>query len=192
MHRNHKPIKSINIEIKSPLNTKSKRFHNNLLNMNAIRNTKLCWNCEGEVHIQSFQCHHCGSDLTPQEQEHNAFAPPYQTSEASNDSPSIPKPPYPINYSHPELSVTEEEWNGSPATPVEESGSVEETAKTLVLTLLLLTTGSVFFLFSLVLLLFSHDGILTLRWNSEHWPLYLIVAIVSLFYGLKNLSRINE
>ena len=160
--------------------------------MNSIRNTKLCWNCEGEVHIQSFQCHHCGSDLTPQEQEHDAFAPPYQSSGNSNENSSIPKPPYPMNYSQKELSVTEEEWNGSSSSPTEESSKIEETAKTLVLTLLLLTTGSVFFLFSLVLLLFSYDGILTLRWNSEHWPLYLIVSLISLFYGLKNLNRINE
>jgi len=162
--------------------------------MNAIRNTKLCWNCEGEVHIQSFQCHHCGSDLTPQEQEQeqDAFAPPYQSPGAISENSSIPKPPYPMNYSQQKFSVTEEEWNGSSASPIEESRNVEETAKTLVLTLLLLTTGSVFFLFSLVLLLFSSNGILTLRWNSEHWPLYLIVALVSLFYGIKNLGRINE
>ncbi|MFT4551949.1 MAG: hypothetical protein ACI9S8_000570 [Chlamydiales bacterium] len=160
--------------------------------MNAIRIRKHCWNCEGEVHVQSFQCHHCGSDLTPQEQENDAFAPPYQSSGASSENSSIPKPPYPMNYSQQELTVTEEEWNGSSSSPTEQSSNMEKSAKTLVLTLVLLTTGSVFFLFSLVLLLFSNDGILTLRWNSEHWPLYLIVSLVSLFYGLKNLGQIKE
>ena len=97
-----------------------------------------------------------------------------------------------MHFSQQELAITESEWNGSSENPKEKVSNIEETAKMLVLTLLLLTTGSVFFLFSLVLLLFSHDGILTLQWNSEYWPLYLIVALASLFYGFKHLSRINE
>lgn len=159
--------------------------------MGANRNTQLCWSCEGDVHVHAFQCPHCGADLSPQEQSTSMFAPPYKPSEAFAQGNSFPEAPYARAGYSPEATISDEEWEGvAPNESAHQEGIEKQNkAKILVLTTFLLSVGSLSLIFGLILALFSQDGVLTLRWNSSYWPLYLGLSAFSLFYGWQNLNR---
>lgn len=55
--------------------------------------------------------------------------------------------------------------------------------------LLCLLPGAVFFLFSLVLLLFSQQGVLTLRWSAAYWYVYLGASLPLLYLGWRLLDQ---
>ena len=64
--------------------------------------------------------------------------------------------------------------------------------KEIVLPLLLLSAGSVFFLFGLVLFLFSSDGILTLEWNGHLWYAYFIISLPLTLFGWHTLQKFDN
>jgi len=138
----------------------------------ANLNKKLCWNCEGNVEKEAVQCLYCGVTLTPSYEDE---APPYQIS--SQQSTSIPFPPY-----------NSSETNQEGIQPIHPSlGSTAE-SHIISIPFALLLSGIVLFLFSLILLFFSKDGVLTLKWNAHYWFLYLVIALPLLLFGWKLLK----
>ena len=63
--------------------------------------------------------------------------------------------------------------------------------RTLLATVLLLT-GSVFFLFSTAMALFSQHGVFILRWDGSLWYIYMAIAFPLIFFGWKYLSKLDE
>ena len=55
----------------------------------------------------------------------------------------------------------------------------------------LLLAGSVFFLFGLVLALFSHQGVLTLQWDGSIWYVYSALSVPLLIIGWRSLMKIS-
>lgn len=164
--------------------------------MSAIRNTKLCWNCEGEIHVHSQKCPHCGiyAGFLDGSKEDSLSLQGGARHHSSDEYGSIPKPPYSMDSLEGGLSITEEEWNG--VSENEEGDKMGDFIKNndgfIVSSLLFLNLGVIFFLFSIFLFLFSYNGIFTLRWNGNYWPLYLFISFVSFFYGFRKLCRIDE
>ncbi len=94
---------------------------------------------------------------------------PYQAEE-------IPPAPYAI-----QEEVVEEE--------VLEEPPSENLLKELILPLGSLLFGLVFFLFGMMLLFFSHEGYLTLRWSSDSWYLYMGMSLPLVFAGWRLLDK---
>jgi hypothetical protein len=58
--------------------------------------------------------------------------------------------------------------------------------------ILFLMAGSVFFLFGLILFLFSKDGMLTLQWASHNSLYFLVLSIPLIFFGWNFLHQFDE
>jgi len=144
---------------------------------------KLCWNCEGSVLRSASNCPFCGVYLHPEEEDTRSISknldPPYPNRETAK----IPISPY---ANHKNNSIAEEEKEVANVA-VNKSGW-----KTVIAPLTFLLSGSVFFLFGFLMLLFSVDGWFTLQWNSDYWYIYLLISIPLLYFGWQTLENINE
>lgn len=153
----------------------------------AQKNEKrLCWNCEANVSHHLAQCPFCGVDVTkPPARDENSIFKGY--SSTSTPKQEIPQPPY-ARVPTKDFVVTEEDWNS--AIQAEKEAPKEETppsAKRDMIALLLLLPGIVFFLFGLALILFSSNGVLTLRWNEHVAYFYFLGAAPLLYLGWRAL-----
>jgi hypothetical protein len=141
---------------------------------------KLCWNCEGSASFQDENCPFCGVYLSPLSISGTGLDaqlnPPYKLDEEQDE---IPDAPY--------ASSQEADDDHKEETVDGEASDV----RTIALTMALLLSGIALTLFSFALLLFSHNGFFTLRWNADFWILYLLVACPLLFFGWRFLQRIN-
>ncbi|MDP1836148.1 MAG: hypothetical protein Q8K75_09540 [Chlamydiales bacterium] len=156
--------------------------------MSATPKRKLCWNCDGSVPLAVDQCTYCGASLRegaspqPVKKVRDDLAPPYAMHGGQRDSSDIPQPPF---------NVLQKEA----AKPVEEEEATEETtagANKELSPLMFLLGGSVFFLFGLVLKLFSQNGEFTLQWSSDYWYVYLFGGIALLIFGCRSLKYVED
>lgn len=166
--------------------------------MQQTTQQKLCWNCEGHAAAHLENCPYCGVYLSPLSlngKQESLFTPPYrQTKRMVSQDVSPP----PAAYQAPASVPTYEEPQPLETNVVADALDEEKTdvvveelqmsddlvaSKNAILAFLLLFSGSLFTLFSLVLLLFSQDGVLVLRWNSYLWPLFTLFAIPLFFFG---------
>lgn len=148
--------------------------------MNPTPKLKLCWNCEGRVSFKDENCPFCAVYLHPEsnedDEDESSLAPPYHV--ISGQDSIIPKAPYRSE----DAVETEKTPFSLPA----------DDLKQILTPLILLLFGSAFLLFGLVLLLFSHDGVLTLRWNGNIWFAYVILALPLLFFGWQALRYLKD
>lgn len=173
----------------------------------ALHTQKQCWNCQQSVQAYAIQCPHCGAELgavadiesSPyQHVPYSAQEERSPTQDYSIQSAPIPEAPYSSSFREsPQESLLprEDSWNSSS----EEVGSYEEEQmwvqqeiKRDLKPLLLLLPGAVFFVFGLILLFFSHDGVFVLRWNSAFWPFYLLLSLPLLYFGWRALGAMEE
>ncbi len=148
---------------------------------------KLCWNCEGRVPFDEENCTYCGVYLSPisvsgyegDEQEEQAPTPLYRM-ESNQEHSQEHRAPY--------QTQSEETTTALPT-----SDDDLQQMKTVLTPLSLLLSGSVFFLFGLVLFLFSSEnGLFTLQWNATLWPYYFVLGIAMLFFGWRTLRHLDE
>ncbi|MEZ5315297.1 MAG: hypothetical protein R3E91_03685 [Chlamydiales bacterium] len=151
----------------------------------------LCWNCDGNVSLHLQQCPYCGVNLSHPseniEEERNPFqnfANPFQSSISTDQG--IPPPPF-ANAFDQESGITDEEWNHSLSEKTHSSEHKEEptssTNRRELIALLLLLPGVVFFLFGIVLMIFSSEGVLTLQWRQNFGYFYFFGALPLIFFG---------
>lgn len=143
--------------------------------MSAIQKKKLCWNCEGRVSLEEENCPYCAVYLGPapdEEGKQDVLAPPYRLVETEEDQVQGPlESPYEVQ----DAALDDED---SLDLDVARSGF-----KQVVLPLALLSAGSLFFLFGLMLLIFSEQGKLTLSWNANSWYIYVLTALPAVIFG---------
>jgi len=161
--------------------------------MNATPKKKLCWNCEASVALQEENCPYCAVYLGPasvsgDDLSNDPLAPPYKI-QVMEEEETVPEAPYVPE--EPEESVVfdqeheheQEEYEDE----IESRGDIKEIA----LPMGLLLAGTVFFLFGLILFLFSQDGVFTLHWNGEYWYFYQLLAVPMLYFGWRALSTLD-
>lgn len=168
--------------------------------MSGVKNRKLCWNCEGSVHIHATKCPYCGTDLTAEApnapQAQSQPLPSYDFAPMSTHQEEIPAPPFsaahstPDTYSYQSPTHEPQGWREQ-ATDTRPLVGEEYGAKSRaeILPMLLMLPGAFFLLFGLVLLLFSNEGTLTLRWNSGYWFVYLLIAAPLMYFGWRALRK---
>lgn len=154
--------------------------------MSTTQKKKLCWNCEGRVSLEEENCPYCAVYLGPapgEKGEQDILAPPYRLVDSDEEEQKVPESPYAMENDQ-----------------VEENESIDFTParkdfNQIVLPLSLLSAGTLFFLFGLILWLFSVDGTFTLTWNAHYWYVYSALALLMLFIGwkvLKNFEGADE
>lgn len=145
--------------------------------MNAVPKKKLCWNCEGNVARSIDNCPYCGVYLHATEDvEEDSWNPPYKLTTLKTDQQDIPSPHYTAQEDTVETNLVEEETDLSPS-------PFNHDLKKDLLPLLLFLSASIFFVFGLILMLFSQNGVLTLQWNGNLWPLFLFGSAPLFFFG---------
>jgi len=145
---------------------------------NPLQKKKLCWNCEGRITLETDNCPYCGVYLSPlSEDENPLFSPPYRMD--NEEVEETPPQPYVAEAASKEISEEPPEE--------EQSHNFAE----ILIPLLFLLSGAVFFLFSFTLLLFSRQGVFTLSWDGAFWPLYLLIGAPLLGYGGYTLSKLK-
>lgn len=149
---------------------------------------KLCWNCDGNVHMYELRCPYCGVELTSSEQNHSETPITPDTHEphsASSEADFVP--PY-QSFEEEELTPTDEEWEEA----IHEVPLTENTDCETLKPLILLLPGSIFFILGLALFLFSDEGVLTFHFNGKYWFVYLFASLPLLYLGLKLLFPVKK
>ena len=145
--------------------------------MKPNKRQKLCHNCDAEIDLDVIVCPFCAADLRSEKPEQKS-APPTVRNLRGETEGSLYPPPYPIK------GAVEE----TIAKPLAEAESPEEKPKSVILPTILLTLGVQLLVLGLLMVLFSHKGVILLKWNAHIWFLYCIGAIPFLYFGYKNLS----
>ncbi len=148
--------------------------------MKPKKRQKLCHNCEASIDVDVIVCPFCAADLREErpEEKTNSYL---SIKEASQVSQSL----YSSDFvkAHPKEEVLTED---AP------SAEVESNAKTssVFLPTILFTLGVQLFLFGLLVLLFSHKGVVILKWDARFWFFYILMAIPFLIFGYRSLSKL--
>lgn len=136
--------------------------------MNEQMKKRLCWNCEGSVSKQLETCPYCGVYLSP-------------TDQSGNEDRHLLSPPFP-------QEATKEETRNELKNEKEEAE--EETS--ILASLVLFLSGFTFALFGLALWLFADKGRLTLSWSADWAPLFMLLSLPLLFFGIRSLLKRGE
>jgi len=159
--------------------------------MSAVPKKKLCWNCEGNVAKNIDNCPYCGVYLHAEEiQDSTTWNPTYRSDTEEEETPS---PLYPID-SKLKQDLNQQDESGA------DSDSDEPTAWSQVLSqlkrdvfpTLFLMMGSIFFLFGVVLLLFSQNGTFTLQWQEKDGLYFFLSSAPLLIFGWIYFQRLDS
>jgi hypothetical protein len=156
--------------------------------MSAVPKKKLCWNCEGNVSRDIDNCPYCGVYLHADELEENSSWNPSYHSPSKKEE--IPSPVYQIQ----QESERDEQEKSIENSLTEESSNwriVISKLKVDLFPILFLMMGSIFFLFGIVLILFSQNGTLTLQWQGQDGIYFLFFAIPLIIFGWKFLQQLE-
>ena len=154
--------------------------------MSAVPKKKLCWNCEGNISREIDNCPYCGVYLHLAELEEDShWNPSYRPTSKTEE---IPTPIYQVQE---ELNEKESEEPSSKPDEVFSWVYLLNQLKRDVFPTLFLMTGSVFFLFGVMLLLFTQHGTLTLQWQGHYGYYFLLFAIPLIGFGWRYLQQLE-
>lgn len=151
-------------------------------------NQKMCWNCDGHVHVYELQCPYCGADLTEHEKKNEEWEEEELVESKEEDQEDLgPAPFQDLLEEEERLDLVEEEeaWEK----PEKKSDPDLENP---LASLLLLLPGTLFFLFGLALFLFSKEGVLTFQFKSKYWFVYLLGSWPLLYLGWRSLFSLER
>lgn len=169
---------------------------------------KKCWNCKEAVHSYASSCPYCGADVsTPPaagaEGSNGPLAPPYRLVNSTQQEDMAPPSPF---ASSPRLYPTDEVWEnsqegserGAPSgkealhANLNSTNGSKASMTQVIAPMTMLLSGAVFFMFGLVLLMYSQDGVFTLHWNGNRWPYFLFPSLALLFFGWKSAKKLKD
>jgi len=155
--------------------------------MKPKKRQKLCHNCEGEIDVDVIVCPFCAADLREEKPEQRYFPRPQslQNNQMMQSLyPTAHRQETPAPQSAPPGSAPQEE--AAEAAPSEE---VSKSTNSFVPTILF-TLGVQLFIFGLLVLLFSHKGVVILKWDARLWFIYVFAAVPFLVFGYRAVSKL--
>lgn len=160
--------------------------------MSAVPQKKLCWNCEGNVSKDIDNCPYCAVYLHADELEENSsWSSSYRSSSKAEE---IPSPLYQIKPND-EQDFQEENENESVIpddTLLFTWNALFKQLKCDIFPILFLMMGSTFFIFGVVLFLFSENGTFTLQWQERDSLYFLLFAVPLLGLGWMFLQQMES
>jgi len=143
---------------------------------------KLCHNCEGEIDLDVIVCPFCAADLREEkpEQGRSSYPSHSQFSQDKQTAQSLYPSSFPIKQPDP---LPDE-------APHREAAAEEESAKNHFGPTILFTLGVQLVVLGLLMLLFSHKGMVVLKWNASWWFLYCLGGAPFLYFGYKAISKL--
>lgn len=161
--------------------------------MKPKKRQKLCHNCEGEIDIDVIVCPFCAADLREEKPEQK-FSSYVSNMQPSNVSPTVhplyPNPRGPVREEVVSRSVKEEVVSDDADVDAFQDQSGEEKNSGVFAPTILFTLGVQLFIFGLLMLLFSHKGVVILKWDARFWFFYVFASVPFLVFGYKTLSKL--
>lgn len=148
--------------------------------MKPKKRQKLCHNCEGEIDLDVIVCPFCAADLREEKPE-KAYGAFVATSDVLSQKETMQS-----LYPHMNLEDEEVEESSELSSPQEESGK----AANVILPTILFTLGVQLCVLGILMALFSHKGMIVLKWDARFWFFYLLGSVPFLVLGYRSLSRL--
>lgn len=150
--------------------------------MKPKKRQKLCHNCEGEIDIDVIVCPFCAADLREEkpEQAYSSYV-----STRPMDQKSTMQSLYPSAISK------EQDPEEKQESVTEELDKIQGQQKVGMFTpTVLFTLGVQLSLIGLLMLLFSHNGTVILKWDAKYWFFYILAALPFLAFGYRSISKL--
>jgi len=160
--------------------------------------TKMCPSCEGNIAMDATFCQYCGSNvfernenLANQQTKEDVKSLSYEETLSSLYPPPY-KPKAIQTASTKYYEENEEDKENKNSNEINESDlKEEEEEKSALIPTILFWLGINILVFSILLLIFSKDGVLHLKWNAKFWFLYSMISIPLLYFGFKGLKNLD-
>ncbi|MDP1608772.1 MAG: hypothetical protein Q8L98_05615 [Chlamydiales bacterium] len=160
--------------------------------MKPKKRQKLCCHCEGEIDLDVIVCPFCAADL--REERSDQTRPVYPAAfggvekrQEQQTSDSL----YPPSLSSRIETLAEEAVVDEKLAGTDQKPSSEKLSRVICPTILF-TLGIQLFVLGMFILLFSHKGIVLLKWDGTLWFLYVLAACPLLYLGYRFLSKLDE
>ena len=171
----------------------------NIVGMDEIarkskKRQKLCHNCEGEIDLDVIVCPFCAADLREEKPEQGrlSYTVAQKLAHDQQTSQSLYPPAFPVKQTEPEPEAAplshfqpQPQPQHQPVAPTE-----DEASKNIFGPTILFTLGVQLVLIGLLMLLFSHKGMVVLKWNASWWFLYCTAGFPFLYFGYRALSKL--
>lgn len=146
---------------------------------------KLCWSCDGYVHIYELKCPYCGAELSEHQdrlvERSEKKEPPKVITEDPFEG-EIPESPFQDLIEDTDTLPPNQE-SSELVEKTKVSGDVENPLSSI----LLLYPGTLFLIFGLALFIFSKNGQLTFSFSAKYRYLYMLLSWPLLYFGYKSL-----
>jgi hypothetical protein len=158
-----------------------------ILIMKPKKRQKLCSNCDGEIDLDVIVCPYCAADLREEKPEQQRTAHIAGSVRPLIGGQQMSESLYPSS-----LGDQETNENAPPSDHAEAQAAavVEEKPNRTIGSVLLLTAGVQLLLLGFLLILLSHNGVLTLKWDARLWFLYIFASIPFLIFGYRSLAKL--
>ena len=139
---------------------------------------KLCHNCEGEIDLDVIVCPFCAADLREEKPEQGrlSYSIAQKLAHEQQTSQSLYPPAFPVKHPEPEPEIP------PPSPQPQISLPEEESSKNIFGPTILFTLGVQLVLLGLLMLLFSHKGMVVLKWDATWWFLYCLAGFPFLYF----------
>jgi len=162
--------------------------------------TKMCPSCDGSISMDAIFCPYCGSNvfeknenLPDHKNQDNVTSLSYEETLSSLYPPPYkPKAIQTVSskyYEEENDAQTDEDDNQEKQ---EKDTSLEHNEKNALIPTVLFWVGINILVFSILLLVFSQNGVLYLKWNAKFWFLYSLISIPLLYFGFKGLKNLDK
>jgi hypothetical protein len=155
--------------------------------MKPKKRQKLCCNCDGEIDLDVIVCPYCAADLREEKPEQRTL-PASGTVRPLIGGQQMSQSLYPSSHNIQEPAETPPIAEPLAAQAV--AAPQEEKTSRVIGPILLFAAGVQLFMLAFLLVLFSHNGVLTLQWDARLWFLYLFASIPFLVFGYRSLSKL--
>lgn len=142
----------------------------------------MCYNCEGEIDLDVIVCPFCAADLRAEkpEQQTPSYNPSATLKNMNTQQSLYPTPQ--AAKARPEETFEEEVDEPVP--------QATEEAKNIFGPTILMTLGAQLLLFGLLMLIFSSNGSMVLKWDARLWYFYVLASIPLLIFGFKSVNKL--
>ncbi len=158
--------------------------------MKPKKRQKMCYNCEGEIDLDVIVCPFCAADLREErlEQSQSVYQPFGSPAKLHNQQTSQSLYPPPLAS---RLEVSADELAEELPTPSSDAPVSQERLSRVICPTIVFTLGIQMFLLGMFILLFSHKGVVLLKWDGTFWFFYVLASCPLLYFGYRSLSRLE-
>ncbi len=151
----------------------------------------MCYHCEGEIDLDVIVCPFCAADLREEKPEQIKSIYRSFGGVERGDNHETSQSLYPSAFP-PKGELAAEEVLEEEKLADFDNKAPSDKLSSVICPTILFTLGIQLFVLGMFILLFSHKGIVLLKWDGTLWFLYVLAACPLLYFGYRALSKIDR